>query len=95
MARNGAPIPNATNATYTVVNVKTNDLATFSVTVSDDISSAQTPTFWLYPLIQPSFIENPISQTVPVGSIVTLSAQASGWPPLSPSSGVSARLVSP
>jgi len=79
--RNGAPISNATNATYTVVNVKTNDLATFSVTVSDDISSAQSPTFWLYPLVSPNFIENPIPQSVPVNSIVTLSAQVSGWPP--------------
>ncbi|HMC28578.1 MAG TPA: lamin tail domain-containing protein, partial [Verrucomicrobiae bacterium] len=79
--RNGSDIPSGTNSTYTVVNVKTNDLSYFSVFVSDDISSAESVTVWLYPWVTPRFIDAPVSQYVVVGGQVTLSAQVTGWPP--------------
>src|SRR5205823_14190755 len=52
----------------TVVNVKTNDLSYFSVFVSDDISSAESVTVWLYPWVTPRFIDAPVSQYVVVGT---------------------------
>ncbi len=79
--RNGTDIFNATNSTYTVINVKTNDLAQFSVRVTDDISSVESSNAWLYPWIAPQFIDSPIAQSVAVGTPVTLSASFFGWPP--------------
>ena len=79
--RDGHDLPGATNDNYTVVDVKTTDLATFSVLVSDDISSVLSTNAGLYPLVTPNFVEPPISQSVAVGSQVTLSTLVSGWPP--------------
>ena len=81
--RNGANIPDATNATLTIVNVQTNDLGYYSVRAEDQdqLSFIESTNAWLYPLITPVFVEQPISQTVAVGTPVTLSAQIIGWPP--------------
>lgn len=79
--RNGSPIPGATNSSYTVVNVQTNDFGYFSVAMQDDVSAIETTNFWLYPLVSPVFVENPLPQVVPVGGQVTMSAQITGWPP--------------
>ncbi len=81
--RNGVNIPGATNANLTIVNVQTNDLAHYSVRVEDfePLSFAESTNAWLYPLITPVFVEQPISQSVAVGTPVTLSAQIIGWPP--------------
>jgi hypothetical protein len=79
--RNDSDIPDATNSSYTIVGVKTSDLGYFSVVVNDDLSSAQTTNFWLYPLVTPAFTDTPISQAVVRGGPVTLSAQITGWPP--------------
>ncbi|HMJ90068.1 MAG TPA: hypothetical protein VK530_09640, partial [Candidatus Acidoferrum sp.] len=79
--RDGVDIPGANGTTYTVVDVTTNDLATFSVLVTDEVSSVLSSNVWLYPWVSPTFTISPISQTVPVGSQVTLSASVFGWPP--------------
>jgi hypothetical protein len=79
--RNGIDIPGATNTSYTVLNVQTNDLGYFTVVVSDDISSVESAPAWLYPLVSPLFVELPIAQSVAGGSPVTLSTLVSGWPP--------------
>jgi hypothetical protein len=79
--RNGLDIPGATNSVHTIFAVKTNDLASFSVVVTDEISSLESSNAWLYPWISPTFVTTPISQTVPAGSKVTLSASVFGWPP--------------
>ncbi len=79
--RDGTNIPGATNATLTIVNVQTNDLGYYSVRVVDDLSSIESTNAWLYPLVSPTFTEQPISQSVAVGTRVSLSAQVSGWPP--------------
>jgi hypothetical protein len=79
--RNGVNVPGATNTSYSIVNVQTNDLANFSVVISDDVSVVESSNVWLYPLISPNFVETPISQSVAIGTPVTLSAQANGWPP--------------
>jgi len=78
--RNGIDIPNATNSSYTVVSVKTNDLANFSVLVYDDLSSLESATVGLFPLISPTFVETPQPQSVAVNSRVSLSAQVTGFP---------------
>jgi hypothetical protein len=79
--RNGVNIPGATNSTYTVVNVGTNDLAYFTCVVTDDISTAESAQAWLYPLVSPIFVEGPLGQSAVAGTPVTLSAQITGWPP--------------
>jgi hypothetical protein len=78
--RNGVDILNATNSSYTVVAVKTNDMSNFSVRVYDDLSSEESVTVGLYPLISPNFLESPLAQSVPVGGRVSLSALVSGFP---------------
>lgn len=79
--RNGADIPGANGTNYTVVNVQTTDLGTYSVVITDDVSTVESTNAWLYPLISPLFTEQPIGQSVPVNGAFTLSAQVSGWPP--------------
>jgi len=79
--RNGLDILNATNSSYTVVAVKTNDMSNFSVFVYDDLSSIESVTVGLFPLISPTFIESPLPQSVVVGGRVTLSALVAGFPP--------------
>ncbi|HEY0552237.1 MAG TPA: lamin tail domain-containing protein, partial [Verrucomicrobiae bacterium] len=81
--RNGSNIPNGTNATLTIVNVQTNDLGFYSVRAedADQLSFIESTNAWLYPLITPVFIEQPISQSVAIGTPVTFSAQIIGWPP--------------
>ena len=79
--RNGNNIPGATGTSYTIVDVKTNDFASYSVVISDDVSTVESTNAWLYPLIDPLFTEQPIGQSVPVSGTFTLSAQVSGWPP--------------
>jgi hypothetical protein len=79
--RNGIDIPSATNSTYTIVDVQTNDLALYGVVIADDVSVAESTNVWLYPLISPLFVEAPIAQSVVVGGPVTLSTLVSGWPP--------------
>jgi hypothetical protein len=79
--RNGADIADATGSSFTIVDVSTNDFASYSVLLSDDVSTVESTSVWLYPLISPNFIETPIGQSVAVGSPVTLSALVSGFPP--------------
>jgi hypothetical protein len=80
---NGMAIPGATMSSLTITNVRTNDLACFSVIVSDGLASIQSTSACLYPLVQiPNPLpQGPVSQTVAPGTPVTLSVQFGGWPP--------------
>jgi len=78
---NGRPIPGATNTTLTITNVQAADWGEYYATVTDEIGTVRSESAWLYPLIRPGFAVQPVSQAVPVGSPVTLSVVATGWPP--------------
>lgn len=79
--RNGTNIPGATNISYTVTGVQQSDLSYFTVVVNDDISSIETAPAWLYPLVAPTFVDFPLSQSAPARTPVTLSVRVAGWPP--------------
>jgi hypothetical protein len=78
---NGANIPGATGSSFTVANVKTNDYGYFTVVVSDGVSVVESQPAWLYPLVRPVILQNPLPQDVPLGARVTLAVEYSGWPP--------------
>jgi hypothetical protein len=78
---NGVDVLGATGPSITVTNVRTNNLACFTVLISDGASSVETPPACLYPLVSMTLLQGPVPQTVPVGGRVTLSAQYTGWPP--------------
>lgn len=78
---NSRPIPGATNTSLTVSNVQAADWGEYTATVSDDVGSVTTPSAWLFPAVRVGFAVQPLSQSVAVGSIVSLSAIATGWPP--------------
>jgi hypothetical protein len=78
---NGIDIPGATNNTITITNVQMSDYGEFTVVISDESGSVISQPAWLYPLVRPSVTLNPVPITVPVGSMVTLSAEFFGWPP--------------
>lgn len=77
---NGTNIPGAVGPSLTLTNITTNHLGTVSVTVSDGLAAVEASA-GLYPLVRPTIVLGPVSQEVPVGSRVTLSAQYTGWPP--------------
>jgi hypothetical protein len=79
--RDGQIVPNATNTSITITNVTTNDLSYFYAVLTDDISTITTTNAWLYPLVSPNFVDLPIAQSVAVGTPVSLSVSASGFPP--------------
>jgi len=79
--RNGVAMAGATNTSITIVGVQTNDLASFTVVITDDVSVVESIPAGLYPLISPNFTEQAVAQSVVAGGRVTLSARANGWPP--------------
>jgi hypothetical protein len=79
--KNGADVPGATNASFTVVNVQLADEAGYSVVVSDSTGSVVSPPAFLGVLVIPTFLQAPLSQTVVQGALVTLSAVITGGPP--------------
>ncbi|HVU32134.1 MAG TPA: immunoglobulin domain-containing protein [Opitutaceae bacterium] len=83
--KNGVAIPGATSATYTISSAQTADAATYAVDVSDGTSTATTSGASL--LVQgssapvlPSITTQPQSQTVNLGTAVTLKVVATGSP---------------
>jgi hypothetical protein len=78
---NGVPRPGATNTSLTITNVQPADWGEYTATLSDHAATIATEPAWLYPLIRPGFAVSPLTQSVAVGSVVSLSAIATGWPP--------------
>ncbi|HKX61987.1 MAG TPA: lamin tail domain-containing protein, partial [Verrucomicrobiae bacterium] len=77
---NGSPIPNATNASYTVVNVQTTHYGQYQCAISDSVDTVLTTPAVLYPMIRPAIVTHPASQTVAVGSPFGLSVAYTGFP---------------
>jgi hypothetical protein len=78
---NGANIPGATNSSLTISDVQAGDWGEYTAAITDDVSTVLSVPAWLYPLVRPSFVQGPLNQRVAVGSGVSLSAEATGWPP--------------
>jgi alpha-tubulin suppressor-like RCC1 family protein len=78
----GVPIPNATNASYTISSVQTNHAGNYSLYLSNMIGTAQS-TNALLTVNVPAFIaQQPVSHEVPVGGTATFTVAAGGSAPL-------------
>lgn len=77
---NGTELPGATNSSLTVSNVGLAHEGSYDAVVSDDIASVASQSARLSVLINPSFLQVPLSQSVPAGSPYTLSAIIAGNP---------------
>jgi hypothetical protein len=76
----GNPIPGATATNLTISNVQLLNGGEYTVAVSDNIGTVFSPPAFLYPLISPSIVQQPVGQTVVLGGTVTLSVVVSGKP---------------
>ncbi len=78
---NGAPIPGATAASLTVSNVTLAQDGLYDVVVTDAIGALPSVPARLSVLLNPMFVQVPVSQTVVAGGNLTLSVAISGNPP--------------
>ncbi len=72
-SHNGIPQENATNSTITVVNSQWLSQGSYTVTVTNGLGSATSAPAELLLLINPDFVQMPLSQRVATGATVTLS----------------------
>jgi hypothetical protein len=77
---NGALIPDATNSTFTVTNVQLANEGRYAVDITDAAGTIFSGSATLYPMIAPIILQQPVAQTVVVGSKVTLSVLINGNP---------------
>jgi hypothetical protein len=78
--RNGIPLAGETNSSIIKTNVQLADEGTYDVVVTNPVGTTSVGASLLV-LINPVLILNPISQVVPVGGQVSLSAAWTGNPP--------------
>jgi hypothetical protein len=79
----GTNIFNATNASYSFTNANISaHHGSFSVVAMDDISAAVSSNAFVYVMVKPAFVTNPISQTVLQGGTAIFTAYATGAPPI-------------
>ncbi len=81
--KNGANISGATVSNYTIVNVRTNDQATYRVKVTNSGGSLTSSNAALTVLVPPTITMQPQSQAIAVGQNGTFSVVATGTAPLS------------
>lgn len=77
---NGVEIPEANDSSLTVTNVQLENEGAYTVAVTDLSGTAVSPAGYIYVLINMSVIQAPLTQIVPSGGIVSLSAAVSGNP---------------
>jgi hypothetical protein len=80
--RDGFAVPNATNATLQIGQVKGSDAGSYVLRVSNDLASVNSQPALLVVLLPPSIVTQPTSQTLTTGKPVTFTAQAMGVGPL-------------
>jgi len=80
--KSGTPINNATNSSYSLFNVSSNDIAYYSVVVSNPLGSVTSRNAALQVNIPVFLTLQPQSQDVGAGSTVTLRVGAGGTPPI-------------
>ncbi len=84
--KNGATIPGATSASYTISSAKMEDAGNYMVIVSNSVGMAVSNPVTLTvkdPAVPPVIIVQPMSQEVLIGESVTFSVVATGTEPLS------------
>jgi hypothetical protein len=77
---NGADILNATNSVLTLTNVQLANEGAYSVMVTDGVGPVVSRPAQLIPLVTPTVVISPVSQSVAAGQAVTLSASFNGHP---------------
>ncbi len=87
---NGAPIPNATNSEFMIDAVQATNAGTYSVAVSNPVSSASSSNATLFIVVLPVITSQPQSVTAIAGTNVTFRVVAAGSEPIFPtlSSGI-------
>ncbi len=80
--KDGAAIPGATNATYTIASATASDAGSYSVTVTNSAEGATSDPATLTVITPPSIVTPPAPQTVNAGATATFTVVASGTPPL-------------
>ncbi len=80
--KNGAPVANATSATYQIASVQTSDSGSYTITVSNGAGSATSSAATVTVLNPPAIVTQPAGQTLAAGASFSLSVQASGSNPL-------------
>jgi hypothetical protein len=79
----GTNISDATNATYSFTNANIPaHHGTYSVVAVDDVSTAISSNAFVFVMVKPAFVTNPISQTVLQGGTSVFTAYATGAPPI-------------
>jgi hypothetical protein len=78
--KNGAAISGATNATYTIASTVTGDVATYTVTVTNSVSSVTSSAATLVLYTAPVITSQPTSLTVNAGASATFTVVATGAP---------------
>lgn len=79
---NGGRVSGATSATLTITNLQFADIGTYTVIVSNAFGSVISSGATLTVISPPFITQQPVDRTVRAGSDLTLSAAASGTPPL-------------
>jgi subtilase family serine protease len=79
---NGAIITGATNCPLTLTDVQLNQSGNYAVVITNTFGSVASSNATLTVLAPPVITSQPINQSVPVGSVVTISAVAVGTAPL-------------
>ncbi len=80
--KDGLIIDNATASSFSIPNATTNDIGTYSVTVSNSCGQIESEAAALVLNVKPSIVAQPTSQTVCEGSSVTFGVEATGTEPL-------------
>ena len=78
--RNGAELPGATSSNYTIASVQLTNEGVYSVDVSNPFGSATSAPAEVIAGVPATFLQQPLSQDVPVHGSVTLSAVVTGRP---------------
>lgn len=78
--KDGADIPSATGASYTIAIVQATDAGRYSVVATNRLGSATSNDAMLVVNVAPGFVTQPAGQTVDQGASVTFSASATGIP---------------
>jgi sugar lactone lactonase YvrE len=80
--KDGTAIAGATNASLTLHNVLLADAGSYTVVVTNSVSSSTSGTALLTVRVPPAITTQPVSQTVTAGATVTFTVVAGGTPPL-------------
>jgi hypothetical protein len=79
----GTNLPDATNANYSFTNATiAAHHGTYQVIAMDDVSVTASSNAFIFVMVKPAFVTNPVSQTVLQGSTAIFTAYATGAPPI-------------